>query len=1080
MKIHRLLVFTCFLSIFTVISLAAGTKALTPIHDIQGNGAASPLITDSSPDPVVNTGGIVTGLTDSGFFLQAPDADTDGDPLTSEGIYVYTGSAPSVAVGDEITLTATVSEYYELTELGSVSGLNVQSSGNPLPAPIALDATFPSPDQPYPGSDLERCEGMRVKIENGVVCEGNDYHGDVIVAAKAVRPAREPGILYPGETGLPVWDGNPERFQMDPNGLGLADRDIFGGTGIVNATGPLTYSYGYYKLLPDTLQLADSAFPEAVRDRNPGELLLATQNMLRFISTNGNYSVRLTKASLLIRTMLKAPDILCLEEVGSQAVLQDLADRIHDDDPTIHYTVYFGASGTGDIHNAVMVRDSVQVNAVTEEQVGETFEVNGSTYTLHDRPPLLVEANATVNGSSQLISVLVLHNRSLNDIENPSDPAKENFVRTKRQQQALRISQFMEEYQANHPQIPFFVAGDFNAFDFTDGYVDATGQIKGHPDPLGAMLPATDEVDPDFTDLVHTSPLSNRYSYVHEGNTQIIDHILASYSGRYYVRNVQFAHVNADAPASYADDENPDTPVGFSDHDGIVAFLDFDPQDVTPGWFAIVPHVDYRPSSDDPSSSFWETIISITDTDNSPSYYHITALDDEGNTVAETRWLTIMGHNTADWNLNMIPFETSLSPSDYGRIASMKLESNGEFSVAERFKARGIASGLELRSVSADDWTDAEAQLLSEVAYIGHIDESWQWWTGIAHWTNSPGGEITLDFHKYLDTADVDTPIAMDFLDGSTPIDKVAYVSQDITGTEDEEWMKITGESGCKTMSYQLFGIHEGGSSLGVMSGLNATPANRLATTFYIPMSKDVDWRGIALLNPGDTAATITLDMFVDGSNVAFPSKEGKSQLREIILTLDSKRKVKGVVGASGSQDLDLSNLVLGLSDSTHYSGILKIVSDVPIATELVQGDNAWSHNEGITGISTFDTGTKLVIPFISNDITSPDGFSHTPHNGILHITNVGSANASITVTFMDENGNIVASKILENVVPLFPIETDLASEDNLNHFTGSVVFESTQPLAGSYIILASDEDSGTLAADGHLQSSMFKMAPQM
>jgi hypothetical protein len=216
----------------------------------------------------------------------------------------------------------------------------------------------------------------------------------------------------------------------------------------------------------------------------------------------------------------------------------------------------------------------------------------------------------------------------------------------------------------------------------------------------------------------------------------------------------------------------------------------------------------------------------------------------------------------------------------------------------------------------------------------------------------------------------------------------------------------------------------------------------------------------------------------VDGSNVAFPSKEGKSQLREIILTLDSKRKVKGVVGASGSQDLDLSNLVLGLSDSTHYSGILKIVSDVPIATELVQGDNAWSHNEGITGISTFDTGTKLVIPFISNDITSPDGFSHTPHNGILHITNVGSANASITVTFMDENGNIVASKILENVVPLFPIETDLASEDNLNHFTGSVVFESTQPLAGSYIILASDEDSGTLAADGHLQSSMFKMAP--
>ncbi|PJB78241.1 MAG: hypothetical protein CO090_07240 [Acidobacteria bacterium CG_4_9_14_3_um_filter_49_7] len=1079
MKIRRSLILSCFLYVFTVISLAAGTKALTPIHNIQGTGMASPI-----QDQSVDTGGIVTGLTSNGFFLQAADVDADEDPLTSEGIYVYTGSAPVVAVGDEITLTATVSEYYGLTELGSVSNLNVQSSLNALPTPIELDATFPSPDRPYPGTDLERCEGMRVKIENGVICEGNDYHGDVIVAAKAVRPVREPGILYPGETGFPVWDGNPERFQMDPNGLGLADQDIPGGTGILLATGPLTYSFNRYKLLPDMLQLADSTFPEAVRDRNPGELLLATQNMLRFISTNGNYSVRLTKASLLIRTMLKAPDILCLEEVGTETVLQDLADKINADDPTINYSVFFGASGTGDIHNGVMVRDNVQVNTVTEEQVDDTFDVNGSTYTLHDRPPLLVEASATVNGSSQLISVLIIHNRSLNDIDadlDPDpDPDRANFVRTKRQQQAFRISQFMEEYQTNHPLTPFFVAGDFNAFDFTDGYVDVTGQIKGHPDPLGAMMPATDEINPDFTDLVLTSPHSNRYSYVHDGNTQIIDHILASHSARYYVRNVQFAHVNADAPASYVEDENPDTPIGFSDHDGLVAFLDFQPQGVTPSWFAIVPHVDYQPSSGDPSSSFWKTVISITDSETSPSYYHIAALDKEGNTVAETRWLTLMGHNTADWNLNMIPFSTPLSSSDYGRIASMKIESDGSFALAERFKARGIASGLELRTVSADDWTDAEAQLLSEVAYIGHIDESWQWWTGIAHWTNSPGGEITLDFHKYPDTADVDTPIAMDFLDGSTPINKVAYVSQDVTSTEDEEWMKISGVSGCNTMSYQLFGVHEGGSSLGVMSGLNATPANRLATTFYIPMSKDVDWRGIALLNPGDTAATITLDMFVDGSNMAFPSKEGKSQLREIVLTLDSKRKVKGVVGASKTTNLDLSSLVLGLSDSTHFTGILKIVSDVPIVTELVQGDNSWSHNEGITGISAFDTDTKLVIPFISNDTTAPDGFSHTPHNGIFHITNVGSANTSISVTFMDENGNIVASKTLENVAPLFPIEADLSSEDNLDHFTGSIVFESTQPLAGSYVILASDEDSGTLPADGHLQSSMFKMASGM
>ncbi len=1076
MKSRRSIFFFSLL-LFSITMLAAGAgirnKGFIPIHDIQGNGSESPLVGQT-----VDTGGIVTGLTDKGFFLQATDTDADSDPLTSEGIYVYTGGVPSVAVGDKITLTATVSEYYNLTELGSVSGLTVASSGNPLPTPVILNQDFPSPDQPYPGTDLERCEGMRVQIDNGVVCEGNDSYGDVMVTAKPTRPVREPGIIYPGENGLPIWDGNPELFQMDPNGLGLADRDIFGGTGIVKAVGPLTYSYGHYKLLPDTLNLAETSYPMAVRDKNSGELLVATQNMLRFIATDANFNIRLSKASLLIRTILKSPDILCLQEIGSQDALQQLADKIHSDDPSVHYTVYFGASGTGDIHNSVMVRDDIQVNAVTEKQVDDTFDINGSTYTLHDRPPFLVEATAEINGENREISVLVIHNRSLNGID---DPAKEDFVRAKRYQQALHISRFVEEYQADHPQVPFFVAGDFNAFDFTDGYVDVTGQIKGHPDPLGAMLPSTDEVDPDLTDLSALAPSENRYSYVHNGNTQIIDHILASHTARYYVRSVAFAHVNADAPASYADDADPNTPVGISDHDGVVAFLDFYPKDVSPAWFAIVPHVDYRPSSNDPSSSFWETVISITNGNNDSANLQIIALDKEGNPVAETGWLTLTNQTAADWNINMIPFNTALTSSDYGKIASLKVESTGDFAIAERFKAKGIASGLELRSVSATNWTDAENQLLSKTAYIGHIDESWQWWTGIAHWTNSPGGELTLDFHKYDEESgsDISTPIPMSFLDSSIPIDKIAYVSEDITQSEDEEWMKIDGVTGCKTMSYQLFGVHESGNSLGVMSGLNATPENRLDTVFYLPMTKDADWRGIALLNPGSTAATITMDLYVEGSNIANPSKTGKSQLREITLTLVPKRKVKGVVGDPGNYGIDLSALVSGIPDPAHFTGILKVVSSVPIATELVQGDNAWSHNEGITGISSLDTGTKLIIPFISNDTTSPDGFSHTPHNSIFHLTNVGGTDANITVTLYDNNGNVVERDTLENVEPLYALEINLSGEKDLNHFSGSIAFESTEPLAGAYIIFASDESNGIIAADGHLQSSMLKMIPK-
>ncbi|MCP4942037.1 MAG: hypothetical protein GY924_08680, partial [Planctomycetaceae bacterium] len=89
---------------------------ITPIHDIQGSGLASAL--DGS---VVSTEGIVTatyfGTNEmGGFFMQAADADVDGDPATSEGIYVFT-TFYTPAVGATVRVLGTVDEYYDLTEI---------------------------------------------------------------------------------------------------------------------------------------------------------------------------------------------------------------------------------------------------------------------------------------------------------------------------------------------------------------------------------------------------------------------------------------------------------------------------------------------------------------------------------------------------------------------------------------------------------------------------------------------------------------------------------------------------------------------------------------------------------------------------------------------------------------------------------------------------------------------------------------------------------------------------------------------------------------------------------------------------
>ena len=88
--------------------------------------------------------GIVTGVRDlrlsRGFWIQDPNADDD--PATSEGIFVFTGAqTPTVAVGDAVTVSGTVSEYVpggtaagnqSLTQITKPT-VTVVSAGNALP-----------------------------------------------------------------------------------------------------------------------------------------------------------------------------------------------------------------------------------------------------------------------------------------------------------------------------------------------------------------------------------------------------------------------------------------------------------------------------------------------------------------------------------------------------------------------------------------------------------------------------------------------------------------------------------------------------------------------------------------------------------------------------------------------------------------------------------------------------------------------------------------------------------------------------------------------------------------------------------
>ncbi|HKP87485.1 MAG TPA: hypothetical protein VJZ26_15390, partial [Blastocatellia bacterium] len=146
--------------------------ATIPIHTIQGNSTASPFA-----GQVVTTAGIVTASKSNGFFLQTPDAQADLDPNTSEGVFVFTSSAPpaAAAVGNSVAVMGTVQEFIPsadlnsppVTEIGGTPTVTFLSAGNPLPAPITLTAADTSPAGSI--QQLEKYEGMRVHVDSMTV-----------------------------------------------------------------------------------------------------------------------------------------------------------------------------------------------------------------------------------------------------------------------------------------------------------------------------------------------------------------------------------------------------------------------------------------------------------------------------------------------------------------------------------------------------------------------------------------------------------------------------------------------------------------------------------------------------------------------------------------------------------------------------------------------------------------------------------------------------------------------------------------------------------------------------------------------
>ncbi|MEU1468180.1 endonuclease/exonuclease/phosphatase family protein [Streptomyces sp. NPDC005761] len=558
------------------------------VHDIQGTTRVSPF----DGKAVTGVPGVVTAVRTTGsrgFWIQ--DTAPDADPRTGEGVFVYTGStAPAVAVGDSVLVSGTVDEYYPSATTQSITEITsprttVLSSGNALPAPVVLDAAaVPAAYVPSAGGgsidalplepstyalDLyESLEGTRVQIADTRVTGATTAYDEIWVTVEPKQnPTRRGGTLYSSYT-----DQNTGRIKVmsldttRPFPVGNVG-DVLAGT----TTGVIDYaSFGGYNLQATELgTLTDHHLRrEVTRGQKGGELAVATYNVENLDALDEQAKFDTLAEGVAVN--LSSPDIVSLEEiqddngavsdgtVGSEATLKRFTDAIVAAGGPRYSWRYVapqdgqdGGEPGGNIRNVFLFNphrvsfvdraggDATTAVAAVRTRKGVTLSVSPGRinpasaawddsrkplvgeFRFHGKPVFVIGNHFASKGGDQ-----PLHGR----YQEPSRSSE-----TKRVQQAAEVNTFVKSLLAADKSARVVTLGDLNDFAFS---------------PTMSALTAGKALNP----LITTLPANEQYSYVYEGNSQTLDHILTSPGIRRFDYDV--VHINAEF-ADQASDHDP-------------------------------------------------------------------------------------------------------------------------------------------------------------------------------------------------------------------------------------------------------------------------------------------------------------------------------------------------------------------------------------------------------------------------------------------------------------------------------------------------------------------------------------------
>lgn len=581
-------------------SSSGDAPVLATIAQIQGAAHRSPWV-----DRYVRVGGVVTLVRDDSFYFQSevPDAD----PATSEGLFVATPEGVEVVPGNRVTVTGRVVEtrpgcgdcspgdaaydYLSVTEIASPNSVHVEALGARLPDPVLIGAagrrsptsTFdsdPSGDVEATGDgDFDACgdaidfyeslEHMLVRVDGARAVGPTTSVGEIAVVGDEGRTAT--GLSARGGIVVRPGDSNPERILVDDALVPDPPEVDVGARFVEPVEGVMGYAKGSFKLFNSVRLVVEGANDLAREELSLGERAVNELDVATFNLENlsaADPEARFQSLADLVVGTLNSPDVLVLEEVQDDSGAAD--DGVVKADVTLGLLARSieavggpqyqfadiaptdgsdGGQPGGNIRVAFMVSSERGAKLVLRAGGGATtpnrvtrdggahlqfspgrIDPENAAFT-NSRKPLAAE----ISFRSNRLIVIANHFSSKGGDEplfgrwQPPTLVSE----AKREAQAHVVADFAAAVMAADPNVVLLAAGDFNDFEFslTLASLEAAG-LRNAASSLAE---------------------SDRYTYVFDGNSQALDHVLVSPSVLRRGFEYDIVHVNAEFHDSLSD-----------------------------------------------------------------------------------------------------------------------------------------------------------------------------------------------------------------------------------------------------------------------------------------------------------------------------------------------------------------------------------------------------------------------------------------------------------------------------------------------------------------------------------------------